>query len=414
MGNSNAKVRASSLVVDATDSSKRKLNESFDTSTSDKMATPPEAVPLQMSTRKQAVINRVFFVPDYLFHVRKYLGVTADAPLRFLCRSSNKWLKKENNTYSSKDRGSYCSSLNLMKWAIDILKIPIDAVMSEVAISNGDLDSVKWIKEKLLKKFKEEDLAGYMWDETCMNCAASRGDMKIITYLRSDEHCFKCPWSHLTVQIAVENGKIDSFDYLLNNGCPVVPKNLFIAAIENNQLEILKHICLKYSVLWDQTKTNEELTRICCEKNYLCMLQWLCEQGCRITESSCRSAAYEGNLDVLIYARSQGASWDAMTCAFAAQNGQLHIVKYMRSLPQGEKCPWDSWTCMTSALSGHIELLKYVRSLDPPAPWNIDIIKKVITQGQHDIARWMINQDVIFAQFLDRDGNLYNPDINNS
>ena len=57
-----------------------------------------------------------------------------------------------------------------------------------------------------------------------------------------------------------------------------------------------------------------------------------------VDERTCTSAALEGNLEVLKWAREQGCPWDEATCA--AKGGHFAVLKWARE--QG--CPWDDKT----------------------------------------------------------------------
>ncbi len=73
--------------------------------------------------------------------------------------------------------------------------------------------------------------------------------------------------------------------------------------------------------------------------------------------------AYEGLLNVLQWARSQGCPWDEWACANAARGGHLEVLQWARS--QG--CPWDEDTCANAARGGHLEVLQWLKSQG--CPW---------------------------------------------
>lgn len=53
---------------------------------------------------------------------------------------------------------------------------------------------------------------------------------------------------------------------------------------------------------------------------------------------TCSWAAYQGNLELLQWIRSQGCPWDIWTCIFAARMGHLDVLEW--AIVEG--CPWDS------------------------------------------------------------------------
>ena len=56
-------------------------------------------------------------------------------------------------------------------------------------------------------------------------------------------------------------------------------------------------------------------------------------------------AAQGGHLEVLQWARANGAPWDAMTCRYAALCGHLEVLQWARA----NGCPWDEMTCTYAA-----------------------------------------------------------------
>src|SRR6201996_5510443 len=68
-------------------------------------------------------------------------------------------------------------------------------------------------------------------------------------------------------------------------------------------------------------------------------------------------AAFNGDLEVLKWARENGCDWNSNTCTWAAENGHLEVLKWARE----NGCDWDSSTCSRAALNGHLEVLKWAR-----------------------------------------------------
>ena len=54
-----------------------------------------------------------------------------------------------------------------------------------------------------------------------------------------------------------------------------------------------------------------------------------------------RRAAEGGHLEVLQWARANGAPWDERTCRDAAEGGHLEVLQWARA----NGAPWDEWTC---------------------------------------------------------------------
>ena len=74
----------------------------------------------------------------------------------------------------------------------------------------------------------------------------------------------------------------------------------------------------------------------------------------------CYSAASEGHLEVLRWARSQGCPWDNdLTCA-AACNGHLKLLNWLIK----EGCPYDKGECRGAAVRGGERARKVLEWLD--------------------------------------------------
>ena len=73
---------------------------------------------------------------------------------------------------------------------------------------------------------------------------------------------------------------------------------------------------------------------------------WRCCSGrartaLRGTRGLARDAAEGGHLEVLQWARANGAPWDEWTCAGAAEGGHLEVLQWARA----NGAPWDERTC---------------------------------------------------------------------
>jgi len=67
-------------------------------------------------------------------------------------------------------------------------------------------------------------------------------------------------------------------------------------------------------------------------------------------------AAEGGQLDCLIFARSNGCPWRNTTSELASQNGHLHVVEYL--LHNG--CPVESPCIAYAAKNGHLSVVKFL------------------------------------------------------
>ena len=75
-------------------------------------------------------------------------------------------------------------------------------------------------------------------------------------------------------------------------------------------------------------------------------------------EKTCSGAAEGGHLDMLQWARTNGAPWNASTCSGAARCGHLEVLQWARA----NGCPWDWQTCWCAACGGQLEVLQWARA----------------------------------------------------
>ena len=81
------------------------------------------------------------------------------------------------------------------------------------------------------------------------------------------------------------------------------------------------------------------------------------EKKCKWDAWTIRSAAEQGNLEMVKYCVANKCPFDAYTCSCAAENGQLEILKYLR---EEAEAPWDSVTANCAARNGHLHILEYL------------------------------------------------------
>jgi len=90
---------------------------------------------------------------------------------------------------------------------------------------------------------------------------------------------------------------------------------------------------------------------------------------------------------MLQWLRAQGCPWNKYTSWSAAMNGHLGVLQWARA--QDPPCPWDKGTCADAANHGHWALLKWLRTQDPPCPWYRDTEAKAKEHlGEAEVASW--------------------------
>jgi hypothetical protein len=101
--------------------------------------------------------------------------------------------------------------------------------------------------------------------------------------------------------------------------------------------------------------------RFCCavaETNKLELLKWAREEKkCDWSVGTMRSAAGNGNLEMLKYCVANECPVDEISCARAADHGHLECLKYLH---EEAKAPWDNRTASWAAENGHLHILEYL------------------------------------------------------
>ncbi len=116
-------------------------------------------------------------------------------------------------------------------------------------------------------------------------------------------------------------------------------------------------------------------------------LQWALANGCPWGKKTCSVAAHFGQLAILQWAHASGHSrddrlWDEQECAGAAINGHLKVLQWLRA----NGCPWDARTCAAAAWGGYFEILQWARAND--CPWDADTCAEAAWKGYFEILKW--------------------------
>ncbi|KAL6054560.1 Ankyrin repeat domain-containing protein [Balamuthia mandrillaris] len=143
----------------------------------------------------------------------------------------------------------------------------------------------------------------------------------------------------------------------LQEGCPL-DERICHSAAWNGRLEVLRW-ARENGCPWD------ECTCVfAAESGHLEVLQWARENGCPWDERTFSHAASAGHLEVLQWVALNGGVWDGQACAFAAKNGHLEVLQWAREVG----CPWDQRTCSFAAMNGHLDVLKW--AVENGCPWD--------------------------------------------
>ena len=119
--------------------------------------------------------------------------------------------------------------------------------------------------------------------------------------------------------------------------------------------------------------------------NQLEVLKWIRENGGTRdhTCETCNIAAENGNLELLKWVREDGCGWNGYTCSKAAMNGHLEVLKLLHE----NHCPWNTTTCIEAAMNGHLEVLKYALKND--CPWSETMCSFAAENGHLEVLKWL-------------------------
>ena len=105
---------------------------------------------------------------------------------------------------------------------------------------------------------------------------------------------------------------------------------------------------------WDETHFCREVAKT----NKLELLKWAREEKrCKWDQDTIKTAAGQGNLEMVKYCVANECPIDVFACACAADRGHLECLKYLR---EEVKAPWGSETAYYAAENGHLQILEYL------------------------------------------------------
>ena len=104
-------------------------------------------------------------------------------------------------------------------------------------------------------------------------------------------------------------------------------------------------------------------------------------------EATCSNAAMFGRFKLLKWLHEQGCPWNEMACEAAARRGNVGILQWLHS----RGCPWNMRTCEAAAYSGNLEMLQWLRSQD--CPWNEHTCRAAMNIENQEMWRWVIENN---------------------
>ena len=152
---------------------------------------------------------------------------------------------------------------------------------------------------------------------------------------------------------------------------------------KTNKLELLKWAREEKKCEWD-----EWTIRTAAYQGNLEMVKYCVANECPINTWACTRAAQNGDLEVLKYLHEEAkAPWDSETAAGA--NGHLHILEY---LVERKYDKYDKSACMWAAYNGQLECLKYLRET-AKAPWDSRAVRFAHENNQTECLQYLLDND---------------------
>ena len=153
-----------------------------------------------------------------------------------------------------------------------------------------------------------------------------------------------------------------------------------------NKLELLKWAREEKKCEW-----NVGTIKTAALQGNLEMVKYCVANECPIDEDACACAAMNGHLECLKYLHEEvKARWDFRTAAWAAKYGHLHILEYLVER-KFDNYNTDACACAYAAFGGHLECLKYLHE-EVKAPWDKDTAGYAADSGHLHILEYLVER----------------------
>jgi hypothetical protein len=115
-------------------------------------------------------------------------------------------------------------------------------------------------------------------------------------------------------------------------------------------------------------------------------LQWLhLEQGCPLDKEITKLAAKQGDLDILIWARSRGCEWQANRVPnWAAQSGNIDMLDW---LMDENAIVFTAETMRCAASTGDLYMCQFLQEVD--CDWNEAVAAEACCSGNLELVQWL-------------------------
>ncbi len=157
------------------------------------------------------------------------------------------------------------------------------------------------------------------------------------------------------------------------------------AVAHTNKLELLKWIREEKMCEWD-----EGTIKTAAGQGNLEMVKYCVANECPVDEDACESAAFNGHLEILKYLHEEAkVPWNWLTAAWAAEIGHLHILEYLVERKYDE---YSGHACWYAAKFGHLDCLKYLHET-AKAPWNSDAVRSAHEKNQPECLQYLLDNN---------------------
>ena len=140
---------------------------------------------------------------------------------------------------------------------------------------------------------------------------------------------------------------------------------------------------------WSLTSTGDEkvrssIIRVAAYWGHLSALKLFTQESGKryLTTGLFCYAAEGGQLDVVVWLKSEGCAWDNKMCVVAAQEGHLDLLKYARA----HGCPCDEWICASAAKGGQLH-----DDCQWPTPGQL-LSLVAAGEGQFKVLKWLTEE----------------------
>jgi len=154
---------------------------------------------------------------------------------------------------------------------------------------------------------------------------------------------------------------------------------------KTNKLELLKWAREEKKCKW-----HVGTIKTAAEQGNLEMVKYCVANECPIDEYACAWAASGGQLECLKYLREEAkAPWDSVTANCAAVKGHLHILEY---LVERKYDKYDVYACENAAEFGYLDCLKYLHET-AKAPWNYRAVREAHKNNHPDCVQYLLDNN---------------------